>query len=105
MVKPEKDPMSLFFEQGTATIREAKAFMLDDADGPEGRAWIAYFDQHVGRRPWFLRRLLSEGTACTLPTQWPEWFDPEKYPADSRPEPPRPTRPQLSVVKDEDDPS
>lgn len=40
-------------------------------------AWEKYFDQFLRGRPWAYRALIA-GTIkeMTVPTQWPEWFDP-----------------------------
>ncbi len=40
-------------------------------------AWGKYFDLYLKGRPWAYRALIA-GTIkeMTVPTQWPEWFDP-----------------------------
>ncbi len=46
-------------------------------DSPECVAWGKYFDNHLGGRPGAYKALISERIKLmTIPTQWPEWFDP-----------------------------
>lgn len=44
---------------------------------PEFEAWRRYFDDHLRWRPITFKMFINDQSkGFTVPTQWPEWFDP-----------------------------
>jgi hypothetical protein len=79
-VQPGHEPISranynaraLKFYQ-TSGLSEAPTIQPET---PEFNAWLRYFDDHLGWRPYALRLFIDgRAKAFTVPTQWPEWFD------------------------------
>lgn len=67
------DEMALKFAQ----MSGPGEFPIVTPASPECVAWERYFDRQLGGRPWAYRALLAgQIQMMTVPTQWPEWFDP-----------------------------
>lgn len=54
-----------------------KSFPMISPGMPEWTAWARYY-AHLGEAPWaFENTRKGKAKFYTVPTQWPEWFDPD----------------------------
>lgn len=85
----EHPKMREFFEKAIAHVQQTKAASTIQLGEPEFDAWVAYFDRIIGKRPITLQSAITDKDRLfTVPTKWPEWFDPRAASTDAEIIPP-----------------